>query len=210
MDALLLSQEETFENMIGNIKVEGEQLQFDWILNPLFSSEFVQKFNEYINTYPFPQLSFSSGTSMSETIRHVRKSIVEKLKEKFYIDPLTIKAYQYDIVCNGIELSSGAIRNHKLDIMFKAFEIAGYSEADVREKFAGMVKAFSYGAPPHGGFAPGVDRMVMLLAGTDSIRDIIPFPLNGKAQDLLMNAPSEVSEKQLRELGIQIRKKSQE
>lgn len=125
-------------------------------------------------------------------------------------DPLTIKAYQYDIVCNGIELSSGAIRNHKLDVMFKAFEIAGYSEADVREKFAGMVKAFSYGVPPHGGFAPGVDRMVMLLAGTDSIRDVIPFPLNGKAQDLLMNAPSEVSEKQLRELGLQIRKKTQD
>lgn len=122
-------------------------------------------------------------------------------------DRLQIKAYQYDIVCNGIELSSGAIRNHRLDIMFKAFEIAGYTEEEVCTKFAGMVKALSYGAPPHGGLAPGIDRMVMLLAGTESIRDIIPFPLNGKAQDLLMNAPSEVSEKQLRELGIQIRKK---
>lgn len=123
-------------------------------------------------------------------------------------DPLTIKAYQYDIVCNGIELSSGAIRNHKLNIMFKAFEIAGYTAEEVRTKFAGMVKAFSYGAPPHGGLAPGIDRMVMLLAGTESIRDIIPFPLNGKAQDLLMNAPSEVTEKQLRELGLQTRKKA--
>ncbi len=118
------------------------------------------------------------------------------------VNPLTIKAYQYDIVCNGIELSSGAIRNHKLDLMFKAFEIAGYTEETVRTQFAGMVKAFSYGAPPHGGIAPGIDRIVMLLAGTDSIRDIIAFPLNGKAQDLLMNAPSEVGEKQTEELRI--------
>jgi len=117
-------------------------------------------------------------------------------------DPLSIKAYQYDIVCNGIELSSGAIRNHKLDVMFKAFEIAGYTEEQVRTQFAGMVKAFSYGAPPHGGIAPGIDRIVMLLAGTNSIRDIIAFPLNGKAEDLLMNAPSFVEEKQLEELRI--------
>lgn len=118
--------------------------------------------------------------------------------------PLKIKAFQYDIVCNGVELSSGAIRNHKLEIMYKAFEIAGYTATEVQEKFAGMVKALSYGAPPHGGFAPGIDRMVMLLAGTDSIRDIIAFPLNGKAEDLLMKAPNYVTEKQLKELHIKI------
>lgn len=123
------------------------------------------------------------------------------------VNPLSIKAYQYDIVCNGIELSSGAIRNHKLDLMYKAFEIAGYSKEIVNDKFAGMVKAFSYGAPPHGGIAPGIDRIVMLLAGTDSIRDIIAFPMNGKAEDLLMNAPSEVTEKQLQELGIRVVKR---
>jgi aspartyl-tRNA synthetase len=119
-------------------------------------------------------------------------------------NPLDIKAFQYDIVCNGIELSSGAIRNHKLDVMYKAFEIAGYTKELVNEKFPGMVKAFSYGAPPHGGFAPGIDRMVMLLAGTNSIRDVIAFPLNGKAEDLLMNAPSKVTKKQLDELHITI------
>jgi aspartyl-tRNA synthetase len=129
------------------------------------------------------------------------KSMGFELLAKF---SLKIKAFQYDIVCNGVELSSGAIRNHKLDVMYKAFEIAGYSKDVVDEKFAGMVKAFSYGAPPHGGFAPGVDRIVMLLAGTDSIRDIICFPLNGKAEDLLMNAPSVVNQKQLDELHIDI------
>lgn len=117
-------------------------------------------------------------------------------------DPLSIKAYQYDIVCNGIELSSGAIRNHKVDVMLKAFEIAGYTEEEVRTKFSGMINALSHGAPPHGGIAPGIDRIVMLLAGTDSIRDIIAFPLNGKAQDLLMNAPSEVGSRQLGDLKI--------
>lgn len=119
-------------------------------------------------------------------------------------DPLTIKAYQYDIVCNGIELSSGAIRNHKPEIMYKAFEIAGYTPEQVDKQFGGMIRAFQYGAPPHGGIAPGIDRIVMLLAETDSIRDIIAFPLNGKAQDLLMNAPNEVNQKQLKELGIKL------
>lgn len=126
----------------------------------------------------------------------------EIVYQQFHINPLTIKAYQYDIVCNGVELSSGAIRNHKLDVMLKAFEIAGYTEEQVRTQFAGMVNAFSYGAPPHGGIAPGIDRIVMLLAGTDSIRDIIAFPLNGKAEDLLMKAPSTVEDKQLDELRI--------
>ena len=119
-------------------------------------------------------------------------------------DPLDILAYQYDIVCNGIELSSGAIRNHRPDIMLKAFEIAGYGPEVVEEKFGGMLNAFRYGAPPHGGIAPGVDRIVMLLAGATTIRDVIAFPLNQQARDLLMNAPSEVMERQLKELHLRI------
>ncbi len=118
--------------------------------------------------------------------------------------PLEIKAYQYDIVCNGIELSSGAIRNHRPDIMYKAFEIAGYARATVDEEFAGLLNAFRLGAPPHGGIAPGVDRIVMLLANESNIREVIAFPMNQRAQDLMMNAPCEVSEKQLRELHIKL------
>ena len=105
-------------------------------------------------------------------------------------DPLTIKAFQYDIVCNGVELSSGAIRNHRPDIMYKAFEIAGYRREDVEARFGGMLNAFRYGAPPHGGSAPGIDRIVMLLAGESNIREVIAFPMNQQAQDLLMQAPS--------------------
>jgi aspartyl-tRNA synthetase len=119
-------------------------------------------------------------------------------------DPLEILAYQYDIVCNGIELSSGAIRNHKPEIMYKAFEIAGYDRSVVDEKFRGMINAFKFGAPPHGGSAPGVDRIVMLLADEPNIREVILFPMNQKAEDLMMGAPSNVSEKQLRELRIAI------
>jgi aspartyl-tRNA synthetase len=121
---------------------------------------------------------------------------------------LSLVAYQYDIVCNGIELSSGAIRNHKPEIMYKAFEMAGYSQEFVDEKFSGMINAFKYGAPPHGGIAPGIDRMVMLLANEPNIRQVIAFPLNQKAQDLMMNAPSTVGEKQLRELHIMPRVKN--
>ncbi|MFM8571243.1 MAG: aspartate--tRNA ligase [Pirellula sp.] len=119
-------------------------------------------------------------------------------------NPLDILAYQYDIVCNGIELSSGAIRNHKPEIMYKAFEIAGYDRSVVDEQFKGMINAFKYGAPPHGGSAPGVDRIVMLLADEPNIREVILFPMNQKAEDLMMGAPSYVSEKQLRELRIAI------
>jgi aspartyl-tRNA synthetase len=120
-------------------------------------------------------------------------------------NPLDILAYQYDVVCNGIELSSGAIRNHRPDIMYKAFALAGYGPEVVESKFGCLLNAFKYGAPPHGGIAPGVDRMVMLLAGADNIREVIAFPMNQKAQDLMMNAPSEVTEKQLRELHIRLR-----
>lgn len=121
-------------------------------------------------------------------------------------DPLDILAYQYDIVCNGVELSSGAVRNHDLDIMIKAFEIAGYTEEDVASKFGALYNAFKFGAPPHAGMAPGVDRMIMLLTGEESIREVIAFPLNSNAQDLLLGAPTEVTEQQLREVHIKVRK----
>jgi aspartyl-tRNA synthetase len=124
------------------------------------------------------------------------------------MDPLELLAYQYDIVCNGIELSSGAIRNHVPELMYKLFKIAGYSEEEVDNKFSGMINALSYGAPPHGGIAPGIDRIIMLLAGEKNIREVTMFPLNQNAQDLMMNAPSDVSEKQLKELNIKLVKKN--
>ncbi len=124
------------------------------------------------------------------------------IKDLNFDEPLNIKAYQYDIVCNGVELSSGAIRNHIPELMYKLFSIAGYSENDVNEKFSGMINAFNYGAPPHGGIAPGIDRIVMLLAGKENIREITLFPMNQNAQDLMMQAPSEVNEDQLKELSI--------
>ncbi|MDD7403440.1 MAG: aspartate--tRNA ligase [Butyribacter sp.] len=120
-------------------------------------------------------------------------------------DPEEILAYQYDIVCNGVELSSGAVRNHDLDIMVKAFEIAGYTEEDLQKKFGALYNAFQFGAPPHAGMAPGVDRMIMLLRNEENIREIIPFPMNGNAQDLMCGAPGEVSEMQLRETHIKVR-----
>ena len=124
------------------------------------------------------------------------------IKELNFDKPLEIKAYQYDIVCNGIELSSGAIRNHIPELMYKLFSVAGYSEKQVNEKFSGMINAFNYGAPPHGGIAPGIDRIVMLLAGKENIREVTLFPMNQNAQDLMMQAPSEVDENQLKELSI--------
>lgn len=127
---------------------------------------------------------------------------LEALNEK---DPTEILAYQYDIVCNGVELSSGAVRNHNLDIMVKAFEIAGYTEEDLKEKFGALYNAFQFGAPPHAGMAPGVDRMIMLLRNEENIREVIPFPMNGNAQDLMCGAPGEVTEQQLREVHIKVR-----
>ena len=124
------------------------------------------------------------------------------LKDLNFDKPLEIKAYQYDIVCNGVELSSGAIRNHIPELMYKLFSIAGYSKKEVNEKFSGMINAFSYGAPPHGGIAPGIDRIVMLLAEKENIREVTLFPMNQNAQDLMMNAPSEVDPDQLKELNI--------
>jgi len=129
------------------------------------------------------------------------------INEEDFEKPLDILAYQYDIVCNGIELSSGAIRNHKPELMYKLFSIAGYDKKQVDEKFSGMINALSYGAPPHGGIAPGIDRIVMLLANEKNIREVTMFPMNQNAQDLMMKAPSDVSEDQLKELGIAIKNK---
>lgn len=119
-------------------------------------------------------------------------------------NPLDILAYQYDLVCNGYEMASGAVRNHNPEIMVKAFEIAGYSEEDVKNRFGALYNAFQYGTPPHAGAAPGVDRMVMLIADSQNIREIIAFPKNKKARDLLMRAPSKVSEQQLKDVHINI------
>ena len=130
--------------------------------------------------------------------------------ERGEIDPLTITADQYDLVCNGVELSSGAVRNHDPEIMIKAFEMVRLGEEDVKQKFPAMYNAFCYGAPPHAGIAPGVDRMVMLLSGEETIREVIPFPMNKNAQDVLMGAPSEVTQKQLDELHIQVTAKEEE
>ena len=129
------------------------------------------------------------------------------IKDIDFDNPLNIKAYQYDIVCNGIELSSGAIRNHVPELMYKLFSIAGYKKEQVDEKFSGMINALSYGAPPHGGIAPGIDRIVMLLANEKNIREVTMFPMNQNAQDLMMNAPSEVNEEQLNELGLALKLK---
>ena len=129
------------------------------------------------------------------------------IKDIDFDNPLNIKAYQYDIVCNGIELSSGAIRNHVPELMYKLFSIAGYKKEQVDEKFSGMINALSYGAPPHGGIAPGIDRIVMLLANEKNIREVTMFPMNQNAQDLMMNAPSEVNEEQLKELGLALKLK---
>jgi aspartyl-tRNA synthetase len=129
------------------------------------------------------------------------------IKDINFDKPLNIKAYQYDIVCNGIELSSGAIRNHVPELMYKLFSIAGYQKKQVDEKFSGMINALSYGAPPHGGIAPGIDRIVMLLANEKNIREVTMFPMNQNAQDLMMNAPSEVNEEQLKELGLVLKLK---
>lgn len=156
----------------------------------------------WVVDFPYYELNEETGQiEFSHNPFSMPQGGLEALQSK---DPLTIDAYQYDIVCNGIELSSGAIRNHKPEIMYKAFEIAGYGKEVVDTRFSGMINAFRYGAPPHGGLAPGVDRMVMLLADEPNIREVIAFPMNQQAMDLMMNAPAEVDDKQLRELHIQL------
>ena len=127
------------------------------------------------------------------------------IKKLNFEKPLDMLAFQYDIVCNGIELSSGAIRNHIPELMYKLFAIAGYNKDQVDEKFSGMINALSYGAPPHGGIAPGIDRIIMLLANEKNIREVTMFPMNQNAQDLMMNAPSSIDEKQLKELNLALK-----
>jgi aspartyl-tRNA synthetase len=165
--------------------VDADQFKFCWIVDfPMYEwNEDEKKIDFSHNPFSMPQGEMAALESS---------------------DPLDILAYQYDIVCNGVELSSGAIRNHRPDIMLKAFEIAGYPPSVVEDKFGGMLNAFRFGAPPHGGIAPGVDRIVMLLAGATSIREVIAFPLNQQAQDLMMNAPAPVSDRQLKELHIRL------
>ena len=163
--------------------IDEDQFAFCWIVDyPMF------EFDENLKKIIFSHNPFSMPQG--------------KLNEINFDKPLDIKAYQYDIVCNGIELSSGAIRNHIPELMYKLFSIAGYNENEVNDKFSGMINALSYGAPPHGGIAPGIDRIVMLLAEKENIREVTLFPMNQNAQDLMMQAPSEVDEKQLKELGI--------
>ena len=165
--------------------IDEADFKFCWVVDyPMF------EFNDETRSVEFSHNPFS-----------MPQGEIDALENK---DPLDILAWQYDLVCNGIELSSGAIRNHKPEIMYKAFEIAGYGPEVVDEQFSGMINAFKHGAPPHGGIAPGIDRMVMMILGEKNIREVIAFPFNQQAQDLMMNAPAEVSAKQLKELHIKL------
>lgn len=157
----------------------------------------------YIND--FPMYEYDKETKKMEFTHNPFSMPQGGLEALETMDPEEILAYQYDIVCNGVELSSGAVRNHDMKIMVKAFEIAGYTEEDLKEKFGALYNAFQFGAPPHAGMAPGVDRMIMLLRGEENIREVIPFPMNGNAQDLMCGAPGEVTEQQLREVHIKVR-----
>jgi aspartyl-tRNA synthetase len=162
----------------------------------------------WIVDFPMYELNEESGkVEFSHNPFSMPQGGLEALNSQ---DPLTIKAFQYDIVCNGVELSSGAIRNHKPEIMYRAFELAGYGKEVVEQQFGAMLNAFKFGAPPHGGLAPGIDRIIMLLADEPNIREVIPFPMNGKAQDLMMNAPANVSERQLKELNVELNKKAKD
>ncbi len=157
----------------------------------------------YING--FPMYEYDKETKKMEFTHNPFSMPQGGLEALETMDPEEILAYQYDIVCNGVELSSGAVRNHDMKIMVKAFEIAGYTEEDLKEKFGALYNAFQFGAPPHAGMAPGVDRMIMLLRDEENIREVIPFPMNGNAQDLMCGAPGEVTEQQLREVHIKVR-----
>jgi len=165
--------------------IDADQFAFCWIVDfPMY------EYDDKLKKIDFSHNPFSMPQGGMEALESQ--------------DPLSIKGYQYDIVCNGIELSSGAIRNHQPDIMLKAFEIAGYGADEVESRFGGMLNAFRYGAPPHGGIAPGVDRIVMLLAGEENLREVVAFPMNQQAEDLMMKAPAPASNEQLRELHIRL------
>ena len=170
--------------------LKKDSFEFCWIVDfPMF------EYNEELKKIDFSHNPFSMPQGGLDSLENM--------------DPLEIKAFQYDIVCNGVELSSGAIRNHRQDILLKAFEIAGYNIDEIKKRFGAMYDAFGYGAPPHGGIAPGIDRIVMLIAGVENIREVIAFPMNQQAQDLMMNAPSEISSDQLKEIGIKIIEKKE-
>jgi aspartyl-tRNA synthetase len=187
------TDEKRLGKVLGGIRVQIAQ-QLD-----LFEMD-VYRFC-WITDFPMYEMDEEGKPTFSHNPFSMPQGGMEALENQA---PLAIKAFQYDIVCNGVELSSGAIRNHRPDIMYKAFAIAGYKKEEVDARFRGMIEAFKHGAPPHGGIAPGVDRIVMLLADEKNIREVIAFPMNQKAQDLMMNAPSPVTEKQLRELHIKV------
>ena len=169
--------------------LDKNSFQFCWIVDfPMY------ELDEKTNKIQFSHNPFS-----------MPQGELESLETK---NPLDIKAFQYDIVCNGVELSSGAIRNHKPEIMYKAFEIAGYKKEEVEKKFSGMLNALKFGAPPHGGSAPGIDRIVMLLADEPNIREVIAFPMNQQAMDLMMEAPAEINKERLEELGLKLIEKN--
>jgi len=170
--------------------LDKNSFQFCWIVDfPMF------EIDDKTNKIQFSHNPFS-----------MPQGEMDSLENK---DPLEFKAYQYDIVCNGVELSSGAIRNHKPEIMYKAFEIAGYEKKDLEKDFSGILNALKFGAPPHGGSAPGIDRIVMLLADEPNIREVIAFPMNQQAMDLMMNAPASIDHIRLEELGLKLIDKNQ-
>jgi len=171
--------------------VQKDQFAFCWIVDfPMY------EWNEEEKRIDFSHNPFSMPNMAPEAFLQLDPADREKI--------LSIKAIQYDIVCNGIELSSGAIRNHRPEVMKKAFAIAGYDEATLEHRFGGMLHALSLGAPPHGGIAPGIDRIVMLLCGEENLREVVLFPMNQRAEDLMMGAPSEATPKQLRELHLRL------
>jgi len=171
--------------------IDKNRFEFCWIVDfPMY------EWNEEEKKIDFSHNPFSMPNMAPEAFLALNAADKETI--------LGLKAIQYDIVCNGIELSSGAIRNHRPDVMKKAFAIAGYGEEVLEQKFGGMLRALSYGAPPHGGIAPGIDRIVMLLAGEENLREVVLCPMNQKAEDLMMGAPSEATAKQLKELSIRL------